>query len=88
MRSNSHGHWRGFTEEDCRTFAAFRQARRRRYPLFFMAKHAWVILVDTLPPAMSQALTRRVQQPANQVFRTLNGLSGHEVRDNLADRPT
>ena len=61
-----------FTGNDCQGFAAFRAARRRRHPLFFAAKHAWVALLDVLPAAVSQALLRRVQQPANEVFRTLN----------------
>lgn len=61
-----------FTGNDCQGFAAFRAARRRRHPAFFAAKHAWVALLDVLPAAVSQALLRRVQQPANQVFRTLN----------------
>jgi hypothetical protein len=57
-------------------FAAFRAARRRRHPVFFAAKHAWVALLDMLPAAAWQALLRRVQQPANQVFRTLNRRHG------------
>jgi hypothetical protein len=69
-------------------FTAFRLARRGRYPVFFAAKHAWVVLVDRLPPGISQALTHHVQQPANNVFRSLTGLSRHKAQESLADSPT
>jgi hypothetical protein len=67
-----------FTDCDCRAFAAFRTARRRRHPVFFAAKHAWVALLNVLPAVVSQVLLRRVQQPANQVFRILNRRQGRQ----------
>lgn len=60
-----------FTDLDGRAFGTFRRARTRRYPLFFAAKRAWVILSDALPPAVSQALGRHVQLRVNVVFRLL-----------------
>jgi hypothetical protein len=61
-----------FTEEDYQAFSGFMLARQRRYPLFFAAKHAWVILLDALPPVVSQVLTHHVQLRVNQGFRLLN----------------
>jgi hypothetical protein len=47
-------------------------ARRRRYPLFFAAKRAWVVLLDALPRGASQALTYHLQLRANEAFRMLS----------------
>jgi hypothetical protein len=66
---------------DCAAFTSFLTARKRRYPLFFAAKHAWVVLLDTLPPSVSAALNHHVQLRANNVFRTLN-----RCRDRLSRR--
>lgn len=65
-----------FTEEDCHAFSGFMLARQRRYPFFFAAKHAWVILLDALPPVVSQTLTHHVQLRANEGFRLLNRRHG------------
>ena len=70
-----------FADHDCEAFTSFMTARRRRYPLCFAAKRAWVVLLDTLPPGMSTALNHHVQLPANKVFRTL-----HRCRDRLSRR--
>lgn len=61
-----------FTDQDCQVFGNFMLARKRRYPLFFSLKRAWVLLLDSLPPAVSQTLLHGVQLPANQVFRLVN----------------
>jgi hypothetical protein len=61
-----------FTDQDCQAFDSFIRARHRRYPLFFAAKRAWVVLIDALPPRASQALTHHVQLRANGAFRMLN----------------
>ena len=61
-----------FTAQDCQAFTCFATARRRRYPLFFTAKYAWVVLLDALPPSASQALNRHVQLRANETFRMLS----------------
>ena len=60
-----------FTEQDCQVFGSFMLARNRRYRFFFAAKRGWVMLLDTLPPGVSQALTHHVQLRANQVFRAM-----------------
>jgi hypothetical protein len=60
-----------FTGQDCQAFGSFMLARRRRYPLFFAAKRAWVTLTDALPPRAAQLLTRHVQLRANIVYRML-----------------
>ena len=69
-----------FTSQDCQAFVGFMAARRRRYPVFFAAKHAWVALLDALPPSASQALTHHVQLRANETFRMLNRRQGHRSR--------
>jgi hypothetical protein len=69
-----------FTDQDCQAFGSFMLARRRRYPLFFAAKRAWVLLVDALPPRAGQALTNHVQLRANDVFRILNGRQARRSR--------
>lgn len=61
-----------FDDHDCEAFTSFMTARRRRYPLFFAAKRAWVVLLDTLPPGVSAALNHHIQLRANKAFRTLN----------------
>jgi hypothetical protein len=61
-----------FTDQDFHAFASFTLARHRRYPVFFAAKHAWVMLLDTLPPRISQALTHHLRLRANTVFRLIN----------------
>jgi len=61
-----------FTSQDCQAFGAFLLARRRRYPLFFAAKGAWVTLTDALPPRASQFLVHHVQLRANGLYRMLN----------------
>jgi hypothetical protein len=61
-----------FTDQDCQAFTSFMLARTRRYRCFFAAKRAWTILLDTLPPGVSQALRHHVQMPANDVFRLMN----------------
>ena len=66
-------------------------ARRRRYPVFFAVKQAWVMLLDALPPATSQALTHHVQLRADETFRMLNhrqGASHGGARNRLARSPT
>src|SRR5579859_7037985 len=55
-----------FADADGQAFVTFRKSRRRRYPLFFAAKYTWVILLDTLPPGVAQALTHDIQLRANQ----------------------
>jgi hypothetical protein len=69
-----------FADHECGAFTCFMKARRRRYPLFFAAKRAWVVLLDTLPPGVSAALNHHVQLRANKVFRTLNRGHGHLSR--------
>lgn len=69
-----------FTNRDCQPFARFVTARRRRYPVFFAAKHAWVVLLDALPPGTSQALNRHVQLRANGIFRMLSRGQGCRSR--------
>lgn len=61
-----------FTERDCQAFGSFMLARKRRHPVFFAAKHVWVMLLDALPPGISQALNHHVQLRANQVFRMIS----------------
>jgi len=61
-----------FSDQDYRAFVRFMLARHRRYPLFFAAKHAWVMLLDGLPPGTAQALSHHVQLRANRVFRLVN----------------
>ena len=58
----------------------FVTARRRRYSVFFAAKHAWVVLLDALPPGTSQALNRHVQLRANEIFRMLSRGQGRRSR--------
>lgn len=69
-----------FTNRDCQPFARFVTARRRRYPVFFAAKHAWAALLDALPPGTSQALNRHVQLRANEIFRMLSRGQGCRSR--------
>jgi hypothetical protein len=69
-----------FTTRDCQAFVGFMAARRRRYPVFFAAKHAWVVLLDALPSGASQALTHHVQLRANETFRMLNRRQGRRSR--------
>jgi hypothetical protein len=79
-----------FTGTDCEAFTRFRHARRRRYPLFFAAKHAWVMLLDALPPAIAHALIHHVQQRANHAFRLITsraGQPGHGSANSLAHSP-
>jgi hypothetical protein len=69
-----------FADHECEAFTRFMRARRRRYPLFFAAKSAWVVLLDTLPPGVSATLNHHIQLRANKVFRTLNRCHGHLSR--------
>lgn len=83
-----------FTDQDCKAFTSFMLARTRRYRGFFAAKRAWTILLDTLPPGVSQALRHHVQVPANDVFRLMNRRAsavppGQEgARNSRANNPT
>ena len=61
-----------FSDRDFQAFASFMLARHHRYRLFFVAKHAWVILLDALPSSISQALNHHVQLRVNRVFRLMN----------------
>ena len=61
-----------FSDHDFQAFASFMLARHHRYPLFFIAKHAWAMLLDALPPGISQALNHHVQLRVNRVFRLMN----------------
>lgn len=82
-----------FTATDCQAFIRFMHARRRRYPVFFAVKYAWVRLIDVLPPAIAYALTHHVQSRANQAFRLIVtrpgrvGRLGHGSADSLARSP-
>jgi hypothetical protein len=79
-----------FTATDCEAFTRFMHARRRRYPVFFAAKHAWVMLLDALPPAIAHALTHHVQLHVNQAFRLITsraGQSAHGSANSLAHSP-
>jgi hypothetical protein len=61
-----------FTDQDFQAFARFMRAHRRSYPLFFAAKHPWVLVMDRLPSGISGALTHHVQLRANTAFRLVN----------------
>lgn len=86
-----------FTGQDCQVFSSFMLARKRRHPVFFAAKHAWVALLDALPPGISHTLNHHVQLRANHVFRLINrhqcrgpaATAGHgDARNSLARSPT
>jgi hypothetical protein len=69
-----------FTAQDYQAFDTFMLARRRRYPLFFAAKRAWVTLTDALPPRASQLLTHHVQLRANGLYRMLSSRQDRRSR--------
>lgn len=69
-----------FADHECEAFTRFMKARKRRYPLFFAAKRAWVVLLDALPPGVSATLNHHVQLRANKVFRALHRCHGHLSR--------
>ena len=61
-----------FTEQDCKVFDDFMNARKRGHPVFMASKRAWVGLLDKLPPPASRALKHHVQLRADDAFKARN----------------
>ena len=58
-----------FSDHDFQAFASFMLARHHRYPLFFIAKHAWAMLAGrAAAQRICQALNHHVRAPRQQAY--------------------